>query len=221
MTCGMAAGFAAMNSVFGRFFKVDAAEFYDAAAASAMKTDYFIFDVQTHHVAAGRHFIESMDVFGARHSAGQFNPALKGREPKQSDFELENYIKEVFLDSDTGVACLSGIPDITDAKMVIPPDEMVRTRNIVNELTRSQRMMSHGLFSPDLGTKNLENMHKQAESLKIDAWKGAYPKIDGYFADLVDILRDEVEELIRLGCTYIQIDSPQYAALLDPQMREG
>jgi 5-methyltetrahydropteroyltriglutamate--homocysteine methyltransferase len=49
----------------------------------------------------------------------------------------------------------------------------------------------------------------------------AYPKIDGYLADLVDILRDEVEELIRLGCNYIQIDSPQYAALLDPQLREG
>ncbi|MGA8442739.1 MAG: cobalamin-independent methionine synthase II family protein [Candidatus Sulfotelmatobacter sp.] len=49
----------------------------------------------------------------------------------------------------------------------------------------------------------------------------AYPQIDGYLADLVDILRDEVEELIRLGCTYIQIDSPQYAALLDPQLREG
>jgi 5-methyltetrahydropteroyltriglutamate--homocysteine methyltransferase len=49
----------------------------------------------------------------------------------------------------------------------------------------------------------------------------AYPKIDAYLADLVDILRDEVEELVRLGCTYIQIDSPQYAALLDPQLREG
>lgn len=50
---------------------------------------------------------------------------------------------------------------------------------------------------------------------------GAYSKIDGYLSDLVDILRDEVVELIRLGCTYIQIDSPQYAALLDPQLREG
>ena len=50
---------------------------------------------------------------------------------------------------------------------------------------------------------------------------GAYAKIDAYLADLVDILRDEVNELIRLGCTYIQIDSPQYTALLDPQLREG
>jgi len=49
----------------------------------------------------------------------------------------------------------------------------------------------------------------------------AYPTIDGYLADLVGILCDEVAELIRLGCTYIQIDSPQYAALLDPELREG
>ena len=54
-----------------------------------------------------------------------------------------------------------------------------------------------------------------------DKSKSAYPKIENYLADLVDILRDEVQELIRLGCTYIQIDSPQYTALLDPQLREG
>src|SRR5579883_488127 len=51
--------------------------------------------------------------------------------------------------------------------------------------------------------------------------KGAYATRDAYLADIVDISRREVEELIRLGCTYIQIDAPQYAALLDPQMREG
>jgi 5-methyltetrahydropteroyltriglutamate--homocysteine methyltransferase len=51
--------------------------------------------------------------------------------------------------------------------------------------------------------------------------KGAYPSRDAYLADIVDFSRREVEELVRLGCTYIQIDAPQYAALLDPQMREG
>ncbi len=51
--------------------------------------------------------------------------------------------------------------------------------------------------------------------------KGAYPNIEAYLADVVDILRAEVEELIRLGCTYIQVDAPQYAALLDPGIREG
>ncbi|MGN6565809.1 MAG: cobalamin-independent methionine synthase II family protein [Thermomicrobiales bacterium] len=49
----------------------------------------------------------------------------------------------------------------------------------------------------------------------------AYPTIDAYLADVVDILRAEITELIRLGCTYIQLDAPQYAALLDPAIREG
>ncbi len=54
-----------------------------------------------------------------------------------------------------------------------------------------------------------------------DKSKAAYPTRDAYLADVVDLTRREVEELIRLGCTYIQIDAPQYAALLDPEMREG
>jgi 5-methyltetrahydropteroyltriglutamate--homocysteine methyltransferase len=50
---------------------------------------------------------------------------------------------------------------------------------------------------------------------------GAYPTVDAYLADLVDLLRDEIAELNRLGCTYIQVDSPQYAALIDSEIREG
>jgi 5-methyltetrahydropteroyltriglutamate--homocysteine methyltransferase len=50
---------------------------------------------------------------------------------------------------------------------------------------------------------------------------GAYPTRDAYLADVVDHSRREVEELVRLGCTYIQIDAPQYAALLDAKMRDG
>ena len=51
--------------------------------------------------------------------------------------------------------------------------------------------------------------------------KGAYASRDEYLADIVDLSRREVDELVRLGCTYVQIDAPQYAALLDPKMREG
>jgi 5-methyltetrahydropteroyltriglutamate--homocysteine methyltransferase len=54
-----------------------------------------------------------------------------------------------------------------------------------------------------------------------DRSAGAYPTRDAYLADIVDFTRREVEELVRLGCTYIQIDAPQYAALLDPALREG
>ena len=51
--------------------------------------------------------------------------------------------------------------------------------------------------------------------------KGAYPTRDAYLADIVDLSRREVDELARLGCSYVQIDAPQYAALLDPELREG
>jgi 5-methyltetrahydropteroyltriglutamate--homocysteine methyltransferase len=47
----------------------------------------------------------------------------------------------------------------------------------------------------------------------------AYPTLDSFFADIVEILRDEVRELIRLGAAYIQLDAPHYGLLLDPKTR--
>src|ERR1700694_1196199 len=51
--------------------------------------------------------------------------------------------------------------------------------------------------------------------------KGAYSSRAAHLADALDISRREVDELVRLGCTYVQIAAPQYGALLDPAMREG
>ena len=47
----------------------------------------------------------------------------------------------------------------------------------------------------------------------------AYPTLDVFLADIVNILREEVAELVRLGATYIQIDAPHYGLLLDPKTR--
>jgi 5-methyltetrahydropteroyltriglutamate--homocysteine methyltransferase len=49
--------------------------------------------------------------------------------------------------------------------------------------------------------------------------KPAYPTLDSFLADIVQILRHEVAELARLGATYIQIDAPHYGLLLDPKTR--
>src|SRR5918997_6141901 len=48
----------------------------------------------------------------------------------------------------------------------------------------------------------------------------AYPTLDGFLEDVAEILREEVEELVRLGATYIQLDAPHYPLLLDPTTRE-
>ncbi len=49
--------------------------------------------------------------------------------------------------------------------------------------------------------------------------KAAYPTLDSFFADTVQVLRGEVEELARVGATYIQLDAPHYGLLLDPKTR--
>jgi 5-methyltetrahydropteroyltriglutamate--homocysteine methyltransferase len=51
--------------------------------------------------------------------------------------------------------------------------------------------------------------------------RAAYPTREAYLADIVDFTRREIAELRRLGCEYVQIDAPQYAALLDETIREG
>src|SRR5215470_12820074 len=48
----------------------------------------------------------------------------------------------------------------------------------------------------------------------------AYPSLDAFMTDVVTILREEVAELVRLGCSYIQLDAPHYPLLIDPTWRE-
>jgi len=49
--------------------------------------------------------------------------------------------------------------------------------------------------------------------------RDAYPTLDAFLADIVNILREEVVELVRLGARYIQIDAPHYGLLLDSKTR--
>ncbi len=50
--------------------------------------------------------------------------------------------------------------------------------------------------------------------------KEAYPTMDEFVEDVAEILREEVEELVRLGATYIQLDAPHYPLLLERKTRE-
>ncbi len=49
---------------------------------------------------------------------------------------------------------------------------------------------------------------------------GAYPTLDAFMDDVVAVMRDEVAELVRLGCSYIQLDAPHYPLLIDPTWRD-
>jgi len=73
-------------------------------------------------------------------------------------------------------------------------------------------------------TKRIPKVTLPSPSLFANFWSperssAAYPTLEAFLADVVDILRDEVVELVRLGATYIQIDAPHYPLLLDPATR--
>jgi 5-methyltetrahydropteroyltriglutamate--homocysteine methyltransferase len=48
----------------------------------------------------------------------------------------------------------------------------------------------------------------------------AYGSLEEFLGDVAEILREEVDELVRLGATYIQLDAPHYPLLLDPAYRD-
>jgi predicted TIM-barrel fold metal-dependent hydrolase len=172
---GMAAAFLALNSVFGKFFDVDESELFEPRASDEkFPKNQFIFDIHTHHVAAKK-IIQTPNLLNYRAAGAAWgNKDLTGKEHKWEDLYLANYIKEMFLDSDTVMAVITGLPAKTDAENVLPPAEMIETRAEINGLAKSRRIIAHGLFSPDLGKQDMEAMHRQFEKMKVEAWKG-YP----------------------------------------------
>jgi len=49
---------------------------------------------------------------------------------------------------------------------------------------------------------------------------GAYRNAEEYLAAVAELIKEDVDELVSLGCTYFQIDAPHYTSLLDPNLRE-
>jgi 5-methyltetrahydropteroyltriglutamate--homocysteine methyltransferase len=46
-----------------------------------------------------------------------------------------------------------------------------------------------------------------------------YPGVDGFFADLAAVFHDEMADLVRAGCRYLQLDEVAVALLCDPAIR--
>ncbi len=189
---GMAAALLALNSVFGRFFDMFDVELFEPSAfAGQQGSPYFIFDVQTHYV--GSHY-DPTDAEDKRRGAvsksrllslrrrireAGLNPNLAADRGTIDDLSWQNFVKEIFLDSETSIGLISTPPGPYPQEAVVPPSEMAHIRDEVNRLAGSQRMLAHGLATPQLGTADLEFMAMQAETLRVDAWKcytGSCPK---------------------------------------------
>jgi len=115
------------------------------------------------------------------------NPELVGRPITPDRLYLVNFVKEVFFDSQVTVALLSnntlgvfppGDPNARPPKNVtesqiaagLTAQQTAATRDFVNKLAGSRRMLAHGQLYP--GTANLDFMRQQIEQNKPDSWKG-------------------------------------------------
>ncbi|MFQ5994442.1 MAG: cobalamin-independent methionine synthase II family protein [Acidiferrobacterales bacterium] len=95
---------------------------------------------------------------------------------------------------------------------------------VVHQLSRKRHLSAEEFTYLRSCTTRIPKITLPSPTLWTNFWSAehsidAYPSLEGFLADVVDILRGEVEELARLGATYIQIDAPHYTLLLDPKTR--
>jgi methionine synthase II (cobalamin-independent) len=96
---------------------------------------------------------------------------------------------------------------------------------VVGKLRR-KRFLSAAELTYALGrTNRVVKVTLPSPSLFANFWEpdrssAAYPSPEDFLADVAEILREEVDELVRLGAAYIQLDAPHYPLLVDPAYRE-
>ena len=174
---GMAAAFVAMNEVYAKnsqpFYEVLKGEEKDLELAQARADGLkgqFIMDMHTHFLREGTPitaFVAQREAVG---KAG-WNPALAGKPQTIDDLMFPNYVKEIFLDSDTKVACISGSYS-EDEKFSFLTNDMKRdAREKVNKESGTRRMYAHAIFTPGRDGW-MEKVEEENARLKPDSWKG-------------------------------------------------
>ena len=112
------------------------------------------------------------DMLGIRRFAGQvLNKDLSKAPIEISDLKFQNFVKEIFFDSDTHMGILSGAPSDDLAEWFLTNDQMALARQVVNEASGSKRLLAHSIITP--GQPGwLEEMDRCIETVKPDSWKG-------------------------------------------------
>lgn len=100
-------------------------------------------------------------LLGLRRQARRLNPKLAPDRGTLADLSWQNYVKEVFLDSETAIGLISTPPGPYPQEAVVPPKEMTHIRDEINRVTQSRRVLAHGLVTPQLGQADLDFMDLQ------------------------------------------------------------
>ena len=169
---GFAAAFLAMNKVFGPVWNVSEAEAADrdmAEERAKRLSKQFIFDDQTHFV---RDDFDKEGILGlGKYALEHWNPDMAKTPMTLARYKFENYLKEIYMDSDTKVALLSTAPFDDPSWYLLFNDQLHDARKIVNGISGSRRMLSHTVVTP--GQPNwMEQVDLGISTYKPDSWKG-------------------------------------------------
>ena len=170
---GMAAGFVAMNEVYGPLFGASLAEAATPELANERAkglSGQFIMDMHTHFLRDDTRlegFVRSREAVG---KAG-WNPALAGKPQTLDDLKFANYFKEVYFDSDTKVALISGSGSEEPRDWFLTNEMKVDARGKVNRLTGSKRMFAHAIFMPGMPGW-MDDVDRVIAQLEPDSFKG-------------------------------------------------
>ncbi len=170
---GMATAFLAMNDTYGPLFGVSRAEAQTPERADERAkrlSGQFIMDMHTHFLRPGTRIKTFINQRNAVGKAG-WNPSLAAREQTIDDLMFQNYLKEIYLDSDTKVALISGAPSEVPEDWFLTNDMKALARADVNTLARSKRMFSHAIFTPGYPGW-MEQIDYAIAELKPDSMKG-------------------------------------------------
>jgi hypothetical protein len=170
---GMAAAFVAMNETFGPMYNVSQAE----AATPEMANEranglkgQFIMDMHTHFLRDDTRlegFVKSREAVGK----ASWNPTLVGKPQSLDDLKFPNYFKEIYMDSDTKVAMISGSGSEEPRDWFLTNEMKADARRSVNQKFGTRRMMSHAIFMPGMPGW-MEKAEADYETLKPEAFKG-------------------------------------------------
>ncbi len=151
---GMAAAFAAMNEVYAKssqpvyeVLRNEAGSLDVAQARADSLKNQFVMDMHTHFLrddTLNKNFIAQREAVG---KAG-WNPALKEKPQTIDDLKFPNYFKEIFLDSDTKVACISGSYSMDEKFSFLTNQMKFDAREKLNKESGTRRMFSHTIFTP-------------------------------------------------------------------------